>query len=190
MAEKSTQTEEMKTLGNLHPARGSNTRIKRIGRGIGSGLGKTAGKGHKGQWARKGGGVRPGFEGGQKPLYMRLPKRGFNSPNRILFNVINLDQLATLDGAVTTESLKKAGFLRNAAWPVKLLGRGTLSKKLQITVHKASESAKAAVEKAGGTLTVLGIAEPAKPVRHKHKEAKAALAAKIAAKNAARKKKS
>ena len=148
------RAKEMKTLGNLSPARGSHRNRKRLGRGIGSGLGKTGGKGHKGQLARKGGHVRAGFEGGQTPLYRRIPKRGFYSMNRVIYNIVNLDQLNGFEAGATVdaEALSKAGLLRNLKNPVKLLGRGTLEKKLNIVVSKASASAKAAVEKAGGAV--------------------------------------
>jgi len=143
----------MKTLGNLKPAKGSNTRKKRLGRGIGSGLGKTSGKGHKGQLARTGGTVRAGFEGGQMPMYRRLPKRGFFNHFGTDYNVINLDTLNKLkDSKITPEVLKAAGLLRHDSWPVKLLGRGKLEKPLTISVHKVSAAAKAAVEKAGGKI--------------------------------------
>ena len=144
----------MKNLGNLSPAQGSNKKKKRIGRGPGSGLGKTAGKGHKGQKARKGGGVAPGFEGGQMPLYRRLPKRGFKNPFRKEYNPINLDNLNKFDAGttITPELLDKAGLLRKPGCPVKILGRGSLDKALTIKVQKASASARAAVEKVGGTL--------------------------------------
>ena len=142
----------MKDLSNLTPAKGSNKKKKRIGRGPGSGLGKTAGEGHKGQKARKGGGVAPGFEGGQMPLYRRLPKRGFKNPFRTEYNPINLDSLNRFEAGstVTPEVLDKAGLLRKAGCPVKILGRGTLEKALTVNVQKFSASAKAAVEKAGG----------------------------------------
>lgn len=142
----------MKSLENLHPAPGSNKDKKRLGRGPGSGVGGTSGKGHKGQKARKSGGIRPGFEGGQMPLYRRLPKRGFKNPSRIEYNPINLESLNGFDAGttVTPELLAQGGLLRRPDQPVKLLGRGTLSKALTIRVHKASGSAKAAVEKAGG----------------------------------------
>ena len=142
----------MKDLSNLSPAKGSNKKKKRIGRGPGSGLGKTAGKGHKGQKARKGGGVAPGFEGGQMPLYRRLPKRGFKNPFRKEYNPINLDSLNRFDAGstVTPEVLDKAGLIRKPGCPVKILGRGKLEKALNISVQKFSASAKAAVEKAGG----------------------------------------
>lgn len=142
----------MKTLGNLHPAPGSNKDKKRLGRGPGSGVGGTSGKGHKGQKARKSSGIRAGFEGGQMPLYRRLPKRGFKNPSRVAYNPINLEALnAFAKGTVVTpEFLAEQGLLRNPALPVKLLGRGTLSNALTVKVHKASSAAKAAVEKAGG----------------------------------------
>lgn len=142
----------MKTLGNLTPAKGSNKATKRLGRGPGSGLGKTAGKGHKGQRARKGADIRPGFEGGQMPIYRRLPKRGFKNPFRVAYNPVNLDALNRFEAGttVTPELLDKAGLIRKPGLPVKLLGRGTLSKKLTISVHKCSQTAVEAVEKAGG----------------------------------------
>ncbi len=142
----------MKTLGNLHPAPGSNKNKKRLGRGPGSGTGKTAGKGHKGQKARKSGNVRAGFEGGQTPMYRRLPKRGFKNPSRIAYNPINLDALNVFEAGttVTPELLAEKGLLRSPESPVKLLARGELKVKLNVKFHKASGSAKSAVEKAGG----------------------------------------
>lgn len=142
----------MKTLSNLSPAKGSNKKNKRLGRGPGSGLGKTAGKGHKGQKARKGADIRAGFEGGQMPLYRRLPKRGFKNPFRVEYNPVNLEALNRFESGtnVTPDLLDKAGLLRKPGNPVKLLGRGTLTKKLTITVHKCSQTAVEAVEKAGG----------------------------------------
>lgn len=150
---------EMKNLGNLSPAKGSNVAKKRLGRGIGSGLGKTAGKGHKGQTARAGGGIAPGFEGGQMPLYRRLPKRGFKNHFRVEFNAINLDNLEKFDASqeITPELLAKAGLLKIKGGPVKLLGRGTISKALKISVHKVSGSAKAAVEAAGGQISLITV---------------------------------
>lgn len=143
---------ELKNLGNLKPAKGSNKAKKRLGRGTGSGWGKTAGKGHKGQLARKGGKVRAGFEGGQMPLYRRLPKRGFKNPFRVDYNVINLSQLNKFDAQtkITPEVLVDAGMIRFTDKPVKLLAKGKLEKGLTISLHKASASAKAAVEKVGG----------------------------------------
>ncbi|HET9239526.1 MAG TPA: 50S ribosomal protein L15 [Oligoflexus sp.] len=142
----------MKSLENLHPAPGSNKNKKRLGRGPGSGKGGTSGKGHKGQKARKSGNVRAGFEGGQTPMYRRLPKRGFKNPSRIEYNPINLDALNAFDAGtvVTAELLAQGGLLRKPDMPVKLLGRGQLTKALTIKLHKTSGAAKAAVEKAGG----------------------------------------
>jgi large subunit ribosomal protein L15 len=147
---------EMKHLGNLSPAPGSNVKKKRLGRGPGSGLGKTAARGGKGQTARKGGGIRFGFEGGQTPLYRRLPKRGFTNPFRVEYNVINVSLLEKFDAGtkVTPELLKEKGLLRNPANPVKVLGNGELKKKLVVAVQKVSASAKVAIEKAGGSVEV------------------------------------
>jgi len=144
----------MKNLGNLSPAPGSNRPRKRLGRGPGSGLGKTAGRGHGGQKSRKGGGIAPGFEGGQTPLYRRIPKRGFTNYSRKTFNIVNLCDLNKFeDGAeVNAETLKKAGLLHNAKNPIKILAKGTLEKKLTVKVQKLSGSAKAAVEKSGGSV--------------------------------------
>jgi len=150
-------TGDMKTLGNLSPAAGSHRTRKRLGRGIGSGLGKTSGRGHKGQRARKSGNVRPGFEGGQMKLYMRLPKRGFHNNFRKEYNEVNLDTLSKLFAAgakVDVKTLTEAGLIRWARLPVKLLGRGTLDKKLDVVVQKASLAARTAIEKAGGKLTI------------------------------------
>lgn len=142
----------MKSLENLHPAPGSNKNKKRLGRGPGSGIGGTSGKGHKGQKARKSGNVRAGFEGGQTPLYRRLPKRGFTNPSRIEYNPINLEALDSFDAGtvVTPELLAESGLLRKPGSPVKLLARGALTKALTIKVQKFSSAARAAVEKAGG----------------------------------------
>lgn len=144
----------MKNLGNLSPAKGSNRPNKRLGRGIGSGLGKTGGKGHKGQLARKGGKVRGGFEGGQTPLYRRLPKVGFTNIFATEYNIINLDALDQFaaNSRVTVEELAAAGLLRHPENPVKLLGKGKIAKVLTVVVHKTSKSARAAIEGAGGKI--------------------------------------
>jgi large subunit ribosomal protein L15 len=144
----------MKTLSNLSPAKGSNKKVKRLGRGPGSRTGKTAGKGHKGQTARKGGGIRAGFEGGQMPLYRRLPKRGFTNTNRTVYNIVNLKQLTgfTAGGVVDNNSLNAAGLLKNQDNPVKILGLGEVNVALTVKVQKISASAKAAIEKAGGSV--------------------------------------
>jgi large subunit ribosomal protein L15 len=139
---------------------------KRVGRGIGSGLGKTAGRGGKGQTARKGG-AKAGFEGGQMPIYRRLPKRGFNKPNAVEYNEVNLARVqAAVDAKaldatapVTVESLMAAGVVNNRLGGVRLLGKGELKSKLAFEVYHASKSAIAAVEKAGGSIKILKPAE-------------------------------
>lgn len=131
---------------------------KRIGRGPGSGTGKTAGKGHKGQNARSGGGVRPGFEGGQLPLYRRLSKRGFNNYNfRTVYATVNVSDLERFDEGktVTIEMLKEAGLVKKELDGVKVLGNGELTKKLTVKANKFSETAQKKIEKAGGSVEVI-----------------------------------
>ena len=145
-------------IHTIQPAIGARTSEKRLGRGTGSGLGKTSGKGHKGQWARSGGGVRPGFEGGQTPLARRLPKRGFNNKFAVNYDVINVDALNVFeDGVVVTPELladlKMVNLKNNGG--VKVLGNGTLTKKLTVKASKFSASAKAAIEAAGGVAEVI-----------------------------------
>ena len=144
-------------LSTLTPAEGSvhNDNFRR-GRGHGSGNGKTAGKGHKGQKARSGA-PRPGFEGGQMPLYRRLPKRGFKNRNMLEIVGINVSALNCFedDSVVTVESLLDAGIIKNARDGVKILGNGELSKKLTVKVNAFSEGAKAKIEAAGGTIEVI-----------------------------------
>jgi large subunit ribosomal protein L15 len=144
-------------LHELKPAEGSRKERNRLGRGIGSGNGKTSGKGHKGQKARSGGGVRPGFEGGQMPLFQRLPKRGFTNINRKEFAIVNLDTLNRFEEGteVTPELLIETGVVSNAKSGIKILGNGTLEKKLTIKAHKFSASAKEAIENAGGQTEVI-----------------------------------
>lgn len=144
----------MKDLSNLSPAKGSHKNKKRLGRGPGSGHGKTAGKGHKGQKARKGGGIAPGFEGGQTPLYRRIPKRGFRNPFPTTYNLVKLSDLNKFDDGttVTPDALYKAGLLSKKRNPVKVLANGELTKKLTLKVHKLSGTAKEAVEKVGGSI--------------------------------------
>ena len=144
-------------LHELKPAEGSRKTRNRVGRGIGSGNGKPAGKGHKGQNARSGGGVRPGFEGGQMPLFQRLPKRGFTNINRKEFAVVNLDKLNSFaEGTeVTPELLLETGVISKLKSGVKILGDGKLEKKLTVKANKFSASAKQAIEAAGGTAEVL-----------------------------------
>jgi len=149
----------MLKLNNIGAPKGANRDKKRRGRGPGSGLGKTSGRGHKGQKARSGGGVPPWFEGGQMPLNRRLPKRGFTNIFKKSFQLVNLDDLeARFDAAnkVNAESLALVGLVKYPDRPVKLLGRGKVEKSFQIEVAKASKSAVAAVEAAGGTVTVTG----------------------------------
>lgn len=142
-------------IDTLRPAEGSRQSKKRLGRGIGSGLGKTSGKGHKGQWARSGGGVRPGFEGGQMPLTRRVPKRGFNNYFRKVYAIVNLDQLNTFEAnsVVDYDTLYAEGKIKEVKGAVglKVLGDGELTVALTVKASKFSESAKQAIEKAGGT---------------------------------------
>ena len=142
-------------LGNLSPAQGATTASKRLGRGIGSGLGKTSGKGHKGQWARSGGGVRPGFEGGQMPLIRRVPKRGFNNHFRKEYSIVNLSILEGLEAGsvVDINLLAEKGLIKlvKDCIGLKVLGNGTLTKAITVKANAFSASAKEAIEKAGGT---------------------------------------
>ncbi len=144
-------------LDELKPAEGSSFKVKRVGRGIGSGTGKTSGKGHKGQNARSGGGVRPGFEGGQMPIYRRLPKRGFTNIFAKQYVTINVDALEAFeDGTEVTEALlKEKGVISKTLDGVKVLGRGEITKKLTVKVTKYTESAKEKIEKAGGKAEVI-----------------------------------
>ncbi|MBR2870951.1 MAG: 50S ribosomal protein L15 [Clostridia bacterium] len=141
-------------LGNLSPAEGANTPARRLGRGIGSGLGKTSGKGHKGQWARSGGGVRPGFEGGQMPLIRRIPKRGFNNHFTKTYSIVNLSVLDSFEaGAVVDMAvLAEKGLIKvlKDCVGLKVLGNGTLTKAITVKADRFSASAKEAIEKAGG----------------------------------------
>ena len=144
-------------LHELKPAEGSRKERKRLGRGIGSGQGKTAGKGHKGQNARSGGGVRLGFEGGQTPLFRRLPKRGFTNINRKEYAVVNLDALNRFEEGteVTPELLIETGVVSNEKAGIKILAKGNVEKKLTVKAHKFSSAAKEAIEAAGGTTEVI-----------------------------------
>ena len=144
-------------LHELSPAPGSVRDVKRIGRGHGSGNGKTAGKGHKGQKARAGRGMRAGFEGGQMPLHRRIPKRGFNNIFATPYVAINVAALNRFeDGAVVnTEALLNAGIINKAPYGVKVLGNGKIEKKLTVQVAAFSESAKAKIEAAGGKAEVI-----------------------------------
>ena len=139
-------------LDELKPAPGSNKKRKRVGRGDGSGHGKTSGRGHKGQGARSGGNTKPGFEGGQMPLQRRLPKRGFHNPFRVEFAVVNLGQLDKLPAGseVTPENLAEHGLVNGKNRRVKILGEGSLSKALIVKAHGFSATAKEKIEAAGG----------------------------------------
>ena len=144
-------------LYELSPAPGSKTVAKRKGRGAGTGNGKTAGIGHKGQNARSGGGVRPGFEGGQLPLYRRLPKRGFTNINSKDIVAINVDMLNVFDNdtVVDIEALKSVGLVSNPRDGVKILGVGELEQKLTVKVNQYSKSAAEKIEAAGGKAEVI-----------------------------------
>lgn len=144
-------------LHELSPAPGSTKKAYRVGRGAGSGNGKTAGKGHKGQKARSGGGVRPGFEGGQMPLYRRIPKRGFtcrNSKEIVSVNVSALERFEN-DTVVTVDTLIEAGIVKNPRDGVKILGNGELTKKLTVQANAFSASAKEKIEALGGNAEVI-----------------------------------
>src|SRR5690625_4723467 len=144
-------------LHELKSAEGSRKKRNRVGRGMASGNGKTSGRGHKGQKARSGGGVRPGFEGGQMPLFQRLPKRGFTNIHRKEFSIVNLEALNQFDEGteVTPELLLETGTLSKVKAGVKILGNGKLEKKLTVKAHKFSASAKEAIEAAGGQVEVI-----------------------------------
>ena len=145
-------------LHELSPAEGSTRPNFRKGRGAGSGNGKTGGRGHKGQNARSGGGVRPGFEGGQMPLQRRVPKRGFNNIFRTEYATVNvaaLEERFDANAVVDAESLKACGLIKKELDGIKVLGKGDLTKALTVKVSAVSESAKAKIEAAGGTVEVL-----------------------------------
>ena len=144
-------------LHELAPAAGATREGFRVGRGHGSGNGKTAGKGHKGQNARSGGGVRPGFEGGQMPLYRRLPKRGFKNHFAINYAIVNVSDLNTFEegAVVNAETLTAAGLVNDQLDGIKILGSGELTKKLTVQATAFSESAKAKIEAAGGKAEVM-----------------------------------
>jgi large subunit ribosomal protein L15 len=145
-------------IHDLAPAPGAKKAPKRLGRGIGSGLGKTSGKGHKGQWARSGGGVRIGFEGGQMPLTRRIPKRGFTNIYKKEYSIVNVGTLEAFDEntVVTPELLLQSGVLiKVEAYGVKILGDGELTKRLTVKANKFTVSAKESIEKVGGKAEVL-----------------------------------
>ncbi|MFH1136302.1 MAG: 50S ribosomal protein L15 [Pseudomonadota bacterium] len=144
-------------LHDLKPPQGAKKGPKRVGRGEGSGLGKTSGRGHKGQGSRAGSGVRPGFEGGQMPLQRRLPKRGFTNIWKKKFSLVNLRDLVRFEAGsvIDAEGLVAAGLIKRANEKVKLLGKGAVDKPLTLKVHGVSAQAKAAVEAAGGSVEIL-----------------------------------
>ncbi|MDQ8737804.1 50S ribosomal protein L15 [Paenibacillus sp. LHD-38] len=144
-------------LHELAPAPGSTQAPKRKGRGIGSGNGKTAGKGHKGQNARSGGGVRPGFEGGQNPLYRRVPKRGFNNPFRKEYAIVNIEELNAFAAGteVTPEVLIETGIVKNPLAGIKILGNGEVNVTLTVKANKFSQSAVEKIQAAGGKTEVI-----------------------------------
>jgi large subunit ribosomal protein L15 len=147
----------MLTLTNLRRAKGAVKNKKRLGRGPGSGLGKTSGKGHKGQKARSGGGPAVGFEGGQMPLYRRLPKVGFRSPFPKKWQVVNVDQLENLfEGQeVNPKTLKQRGLIKSEKGLIKILGNGEIKKSLKVQAHRVSDGAKKKIEAAGGQVEVV-----------------------------------
>ena len=139
------------TLSNLRPAPGSRPVRKRVGRGVGSGLGKTSGKGHKGHKARTGGGTNPGFEGGQMPMYRRLPKRGFTNPFKVVAQPVNLGKLKALSGTdITPESLHAAGLVSRPEDAIKLLAQGDADRAYTVRGIAVSQAARTKIEAAGG----------------------------------------
>ena len=141
-------------LNNLRPSIGSTKNRKRIGRGTGSGHGKTATKGHKGQKARSGGSIKAGFEGGQMPLQRRLPKRGFTPLDRVVFSLVNISQLDIYESGdvVDAMSLVSKGLIKSTRYAVKILGNGDITKSLKITANKFSQTAKDKIVAAGGSI--------------------------------------
>ena len=145
-------------LSNLRAPRKANENKKRVGRGMGSGMGKTSTRGHKGQGSRSGSSLMRGFEGGQMPLHRRLPKRGFTNIFKTEYEVVNLDRLAELGATeITPETLRKAGVVSRKKSLVKVLGSGELSAALTVHAHKFSKSAQEKIEKAGGTIKQLSV---------------------------------
>jgi len=144
----------MARLESIKRPAGVKPSSKRVGRGPGTGLGKTAGRGHKGQKARSGGSTSPWFEGGQMPLQRRLPKRGFAPYKRVEYQVVNVAQLERVPGdELTPESMKAAGLISSRRKPVKILGRGEISRAVKVTAHAFSRSAREKIEKAGGEVS-------------------------------------
>ncbi|MEO8295549.1 MAG: 50S ribosomal protein L15 [Gemmatimonadota bacterium] len=143
------------TLSTLRPAKGSTQYKKRVGRGVGSGIGKTSGKGHKGHKARTGGGTNPGFEGGQMPMYRRLPKRGFTNPYKVTAQAINLKDLGKMSvSEINPDTLTTAGLISRPTAAVKILGNGDVSRAFTVRGVPISAPARAKIEAAGGTVEV------------------------------------
>ena len=161
-------------LNTIKPAEGSKKARRRVGRGIGSGLGKTAGRGHKGQKARAGGFHKVGFEGGQMPLQRRLPKRGFLATTITKAAEVRMGDLKRVEGDVNLEGLKKAGLIPNEAKRAKIILSGSLDKAVKVTGIPASKGAKAAIEKAGGSVADIVVVPP----KHAKKPREQAAAAK------------
>ena len=146
------------SLNNLRPPKGAKPRKRRVGRGHGSGYGKTAGRGHKGAQSRSGFSFKRGFEGGQMPLHRRVPKRGFTNPFRVEYAIVNLDTLVEVFDAgsdVTPELLRERGLVREKRAPIKVLGRGDVTKKLTVRAHKFSDTAAQKIAAAGGVSEVI-----------------------------------
>jgi len=160
MADKVKKEHNTVSLANLGPAKGSRKKKVRVGRGIGSKLGKTSGSGNKGQKSRRGYSRRRGFEGGQMPLHRRIPKRGFHNPFSSEYSVINLEELNVFPAGetITPELLRAHGFVRRATGGIKILGDGELKNKLTVHAHAFSASAKEKITKAGGTFEVVKVA--------------------------------
>ena len=157
MAQRQKKEHNTVSLSTLGPAKGSRKRKVRVGRGMGSKLGKTSGSGNKGQKSRRGYSRRRGFEGGQMPLHRRLPKRGFHNPFGVSYSVVNLEELNAFPAGetVTPELLRAHGFVRRATDPIKVLGDGELKNKLTVHAHAFSASAREKITKAGGTFEVV-----------------------------------
>ncbi len=157
MADKGKKEHNTVSLSTLGPAKGSRKKKVRVGRGIGSKLGRTSGLGNKGQQSRRGYSRRRGFEGGQMPLHRRIPKRGFHNPFGVTYSIVNLEELNVFPEGetVTPELLRAHGFVRRATDPIKILGDGELKTKLTIHAHAFSASAKEKIAKAGGTFEVV-----------------------------------
>jgi large subunit ribosomal protein L15 len=157
MAEKEKTTRRSPSLSTLRPPKGSRKKKVRVGRGMGSKLGKTAGAGNKGQKSRRGYSRRRGFEGGQMPLHRRIPKRGFHNPFGVSYSVVNLEELNVFPAGetVTPDLLRAHGFIRRATDPIKVLGDGELKTKLIVHAHAFSATAKEKITKAGGSFEVV-----------------------------------